>query len=70
MNTTTLKNAGIEIQKNVATLEELEEECPQARRLAQYLLDFRQIVSHERWVRSHIRLGLGFKELFALTQLR
>jgi hypothetical protein len=45
-----LKNAGIDFFEQVATLEELKRECPQARILAQYLLDFKHIISRERWV--------------------
>jgi hypothetical protein len=50
LNKTALQSAGIEISEKVATLEELEKECPQARRLAQYLLGFDHIISYERWV--------------------
>ncbi|KAF2438140.1 hypothetical protein P171DRAFT_437215 [Karstenula rhodostoma CBS 690.94] len=49
LNESALRDAGIEIIEELVTLEQLKKECPQARILAQYLLDFRHIIANERW---------------------
>ncbi|KAF2133831.1 hypothetical protein P153DRAFT_392475 [Dothidotthia symphoricarpi CBS 119687] len=49
LNEKALKDAGIEFYGEVADLELLQKECPQARILVQYLLDFKHIISYERW---------------------
>ncbi|KAF2686557.1 hypothetical protein K458DRAFT_415905 [Lentithecium fluviatile CBS 122367] len=49
LNASALESAGIEFSEQVVTLEELKRESPQARILAQYLIDFKHVISHERW---------------------
>ncbi|ORX99675.1 hypothetical protein BCR34DRAFT_668413 [Clohesyomyces aquaticus] len=50
LDVTALKAAGIEFSEEVITIEELKMENPQARILTQYLLDFKHIISYERWM--------------------
>ncbi|KAJ4349492.1 uncharacterized protein N0V89_008108 [Didymosphaeria variabile] len=59
-----LECAGIQFDEELVTLEELKKESPQARILAQYLLDFKHIIAKERWneVDKHTRRSVSEQE--------
>jgi len=51
-----VRKTGIVIHDEITTIEQLVKNSPQAKILAQFLLDFKQIVPHERWVSQRMQM--------------
>ena len=54
LNISALKAAGIDFSEDVASPSEIFEECPQAKQLVDYLLNFNNIITLETWVSSFL----------------